>query len=453
MDFGYLTEENLGLFTDRYELTMQRGYRESEHTPLTTFSLFFRSLPDDWGFVIAAGLEQALAGLREINYGERALTHLSEEGFPEGYLEYLEDFEFTGDVRAVPEGTPVFPNEPLLEVTAPIDQAQLFETLLLNQVGFQSLIATKAARMREAVERYGDGQTLVDFGSRRAHGTDAGIKAARAAYIGGVDGTSNEAAGELYDLPVFGTMAHSWIQSFPSERAAFEAYAETYGDDTVFLVDTYDTLTGAETAREVAEDLDLDPRGVRLDSGDLAALSGEVRDRLPTSMDVFVSSGVDETFIREFFANGGIADGFGPGTALTTSADAPTLDAVYKLVAVERDGDMRPSMKLSEGKVTYPGAKRVHRISRDGDVRDVLGRVDEELPGENLLVEVMVDGEVVHDTPRIETVRDRARRLRRRLPREVRTIDDPATYPVDISDGLAATVERVQSSLRAEYGS
>lgn len=451
MEFGFLTDDTLGLFTDRYEVTMQRGYLEAEHTPEATFSLFFRSLPADWGYVIAAGLEQAIAALQEVSFGERALTHLAEEGFPEAYLDYLSEFEFTGDVRALPEGTPVFPNEPILEVTAPIDQAQLFETLLLNQVGFQSLIATKAARMREAVERHGDDQTLVDFGSRRAHGTDAGIKAARAAYIGGVDGTSNEAAGELFDIPVFGTMAHSWIQSFPDERAAFEAFAATYGGDSVFLIDTYDTLGGADTALEVAEAHDIDVRGVRLDSGNLAELSAAVRERLPASMDVLVSSGVDEHFIRSFFADGGVADGFGPGTALTTSKDAPTLNAVYKLVAVDDDGEMQPTMKLSTGKVTYPCAKRVHRVGEGDDRRDLLGRRDEDLPGEDLLVDVMADGEVTDEQPTLDSIRDRATQARHDLPEAVRANRDPARYPVNVSDGLADTVERVQAELQAAY--
>ncbi|MEF8774569.1 MAG: nicotinate phosphoribosyltransferase [Halobacteriales archaeon] len=445
--FGHLPPELLGLFTDRYELTMLRGYRETDHVPEATFSLFFRDLPTDRGYVIAAGLEQAVAYIRDIEFGKRALSHLRSEGFPEPFL------EFTGDVRAVPEGTAVFPNEPLLEVTAPIDQAQLFETLLINQVGFASLIATKAARMRDVADRHGEDVTLVDFGSRRAHGTDAGLKAARSAYVGGFDGTSNEAAGELFGLPVFGTMAHSWIQSFPTERAAFEAFVEVYGEDSVLLVDTYDTVAGAETALDVARETGVDVRGVRLDSGDLAALSREVRELLPEEMEVFVSSGIDEFAIREFFEAGGVADGFGPGTSLTTSKDAPTLNPVYKLVAVEEDGEMQPSMKLSEGKVTYPGTKSVRRFeAEDGFRRDVLARADEDVGGRELLVEVMADGEVVYDSPGLDAVRERTMETLERLPRDVRAIEDPAEYPVDVSEGLAATAERVQSELRAEMG-
>jgi len=448
--FGHLSPADLGLFTDRYELTMLRGYLESDHTPRATFSLFFRSLPTDRGYVIAAGLEQAIAYLRDLSFGERQLAHLRDEGFPADFLDYLADFEFTGDVRAVPEGTAVFPNEPLLEVTAPIHQAQLFETLLINQVGFQSLIATKAARMRDVVRRHGDGQTLVDFGSRRAHGTDAGLKAARAAYVGGADGTSNEAAGERFGLPVFGTMAHSWIQSFESERAAFEAFVEVYGADSVLLIDTYDTVEGAKTAREVAREMDVDVRGVRLDSGDLAALSRSVREVLPDSMDVFVSSGVDEYFLRSFFADGGVADGFGPGTSLTTSTDAPTLNPVYKLVAVGSDGEMRPSMKLSKGKVSYPGAKSVRRFGDDTFERDVVAERDEDVGGRDLLVDVFRDGDLVYDPPPLDSIRERTLETLAALPADVRAIEDPAEYPVAISDGLAATADRTQVALREE---
>jgi nicotinate phosphoribosyltransferase len=450
--FGYLSPDNIGLFTDRYELTMLRGYRDTGHTPRATFSLFYRSLPENRGYVIAAGLEQAIAYLQDLTFDDRQLTYLREEGFPEDFLDYLADFEFTGDVRAVPEGTAVFPNEPFLEVTAPIDQAQLFETLFLNQIGFQSLIATKAARMRDVVRREGNDQQLVDFGSRRAHGTDAGVKAARAAYVGGVDGTSNEAAGALFGIPVYGTMAHSWIQSFPSERAAFEAFTEVYGEETVLLIDTYDTVAGAKTARDVCQELDIDVRGVRLDSGDLAALSQEVRGILPDDIDVFVSSGVDEYFLQEFFDDAGVADGFGPGTSLTTSKDVPTLNPVYKLVAVEENGTMQPSMKLSKGKVTYPGAKRVHRFGDETFQRDVLARTDEDIGGRELLVEVVTDGEVVYDFPALDEIREETMSTLERLPPEVRAVENPAEYPVDVSDGLTTTAERVQSELRREMG-
>jgi nicotinate phosphoribosyltransferase len=452
-DFGYVTPENLAAFTDLYELKMLQGYVRQGHTPRATFDLFVRDLPPGRGYLLAAGLEQVVHYVEHLRFSDRLLDYLAAEGFHADFLDWLAAFEFTGEIRAVPEGTPVFPDEPLLEVTGPIAEAQLFETLVINQVGFQSLVATKAARMRDVVRREGDGQTLVDFGSRRAHGTDAGIKAARAAYIGGFDGTSNVAAGETLDVPIFGTMAHSWVQSFPTERAAFETFVAEYGDDSVLLVDTYDTAQGLQTARAVADEMDVTLRGVRLDSGDLAALSREAADVLEDA-DVFVSSGMDEYAIRDFFADGGVADGFGPGTALVTSTDAPKVEGVYKLVAVEREGSLRPAMKLSPGKVTYPGRKQVARRTVDGTFAgDTIGTATEELPGEDLLVPVVADGERVADQPSLEAIRERAMTALGRLPADVRALSDPATYPVAVSDGLEAVTDETEATLRARLGS
>jgi len=444
--FGYVTPETIGLFTDLYELTMMQGYHEVGHEPRATFDLFFRSLPPHRGYAVVAGIEQAVEYVDSVTFGDRALAYLAEQGFQDDFLDRLAAFEFTGDVRALPEGTPVFPNEPMVEVEAPLFEAQLFETLLINQVGFQTLISTKAARMRDAVERHGGDQSLVDFGSRRAHGVDAGVKAARAAYVGGFDGTSNVAAGELFDLPIYGTMAHSWVQSFPNERAAFEAFVDVYGEESVLLVDTYDTVQGARLAVDVAEEVGVDVAGVRLDSGDLVALSKAVSSFFDG--DVFVSSGMDEYEIDRFLAAGGVADGFGPGTALVTSTDAPKLEAVYKLVAVEDDGDLAPSMKLSSGKVTYPGPKSVRRVERDGQfVRDVLGERGEDGPGAELLEPVIADGEVVREPPSLASIRERSLANLRRLPADVRAFEDPATYPVEASARLDETTAALRGEL------
>jgi nicotinate phosphoribosyltransferase len=449
--FGYLTPDNAPLFTDLYELRMGQAYYNRDHNPRATFSLFFRSLPENRGYMVAAGLEQAIHHIRNISFGDRALDFLAEQGFDGSFLAHLESLEFTGEVRALPEGTPVFANEPMLEVTAPILQAQLLETALINQVGFQTLVATKASRMRDVVDRRGDGQQLVDFGSRRAHGTDAGIKAARAAYIGGFAGSSNTAAGELFGVPVFGTMAHSWVQSFESERESFETFVAEHGADSILLIDTYDTVRGAQVAREVADDAGVDVRGVRLDSGDLPALSREVDDVTP-DLDQYISSGIDEYAIREFFERDGVGVGFGPGTALVTSTDAPKVEGVYKLVAVERDGEMRPTMKLSTGKVTYPGAKSVRRVEDDGAyVRDVVGLRDEPLPGEEQLVTVIADGERMAELPTLDEARETARERRRRLPAAVRRIDDPEPYTVEISDGLQEETDGLQSELERRF--
>jgi nicotinate phosphoribosyltransferase len=445
--FGYITPENLGLFTDLYELTMLQGYHAADHNPRATFSLFFRRLPADRGYLLAAGLEQAMAYIEDLSFSDRAIEYLRNRGFDEEFLTRLEEFEFTGTVRALPEGTPVFPDEPLLEVTAPIFEAQLFETLLLNQVGFQTLVASKAARMREAVERYGDDQSLVDFGSRRAHGTDAGMKAARAAAIGGFDGTSLVAAGEEFSLPVYGTMAHSWVQSFEDEHEAFETFLDQYHDDTILLVDTYDTVEGAKLAMDVAENHDWEV-GVRLDSGDLAPLSKDVAE-IVDGCPIFVSSSMDEYKIADFLRDGGVATGFGPGTALTTSGDAPSLDLVYKLTEIERDGEMRPSMKLSSGKVTYPGAKSIRRVGEDGYERDILALRGEEGLGEEQLVLVFEDGNRVADPPELGAIADRTGTRRRNLPDDCRTLRSPATYPVEISDELRQLTDDLQAELEA----
>ncbi|MFB6362140.1 MAG: nicotinate phosphoribosyltransferase [Halobacteriales archaeon] len=440
-EFGAVTRADLGLFTDLYELTMAQGYLAADHTPRATFDLFVRELPPDRGYLVAAGLEQVVAYLEGIEFRAPAIDYLRDQGFGEPFLEWLAAFEFTGDVRAVPEGTPVFPNEPMVEVTAPIPQAQLFETLFINQVGYQTLVATKAARMRDVVRRHGDGQSLVDFGTRRAHGTDAGLKLGRAAYIGGFDGTSNALTGERFGVPVSGTMAHSWIQSFESERAAFEAFVDQYGEDSILLADTYDTHRGVELAKAVAAEQGVDIAGVRLDSGDLVALSKAAAETLPDSMGVFVSSGMDEYRIKEFLDAGGVATGFGPGTALATSADAPKLEIVYKLVAVERDGELAPTMKLSEGKQTYPGQKAIRRVEgADGYNHDVLGLRDE-IDEDDLLGDVYRDGEVVYDTPDLEDVKARVAEEVQKVPVATRAIEGPEQYPVETTDGLQRAVE------------
>ena len=273
------------------------------------------------------------------------------------------------------------------------------------------------------------------------------IKAARAAYVGGFDATSNVAAGELFDIPVSGTMAHSWVQSFESERDSFETFVAEHGEESVLLIDTYDTVRGAEIASDVVDETGVDVRGVRLDSGDLPALSKEVAEVTP-ELDQYISSGIDEYAIREFFERDGVGVGFGPGTALVTSTDAPKVEGVYKIVSIERNGEMRPTMKLSTGKVTYPGAKSVRRIEEDGRyVGDVLGLRDEELPGDEQLVTVIEDGERGFDLPDLESIRNTARERRQRLPERHRRIENPEPYDVRISDGLRTETDELQTTL------
>lgn len=453
--FGYLTPENLSLFTDLYELRMMQGFYLQDHNPTASFSLFFRELPEHRGYMIAAGLEQVLAYIEDLQFTPRTIDYLAEQGFDPSFLEYLRSFEFTGSIRAVPEGTPIFADEPIVEVTGPIIQGQLLETLIINQIGFQTLIATKAARMLDVIDRSGSGQQLVDFGSRRAHGTDGGIKAARAAYLGGFDGTSNVAAGELFNIPVVGTMAHSWIQSFPDEREAYETFLEEYGENSILLIDTYDTLEGARLTKEILEDRsDLENiAGVRLDSGDLVGLSRDVNEILPET-DQYISSGMDEYSIAEFLDNGGIGVGFGPGTSLVTSADAPTGECVYKLVAVDQNGKLEPTMKMSTGKVTYPGEKSLRRITEnDGFSHDVVGLRDEDLPGKELLQPVVAEGEIIYDIPALDTIKENARSNRQNIPVPHRKIREPEPYPVIISTGLQTMTDELQSELEAKHPS
>jgi nicotinate phosphoribosyltransferase len=454
--FGFVTPETLVGFTDLYELTMFSGYHELDHSPEATFTLYFRDLPTDRGYLLATGIEQALAALSDLSVPPELLGYLREQGFPEATLDALADLEFTGDVWAVPEGTPVFPDEPILEVTAPLPQAQLLETLLINQVGLGSLAATTAARITEVVERHGDGQAVVDFGSRRAQGVDAGLKVARAAYVGGFAGTSNVLAGHRFGVPTFGTMAHSWVQSFPDERTAFEGFVETYGPDATLLIDTYDTLEGAALAADVAAESDVPVGGVRLDSGDLVALSREVAALLAergADLDVFVSSGLDEHAIREFLDAGGVAAGFGVGTRFASLEATPNLDLVYKLAAVERGGEPTPAMKLSTGKSSYPGPKQVFRRTEDGEhVGDVVDVRGADRAGEPLLSPVVEDGAFVAECPSLEAIRERAARERRRLPAGVRAVEDPEAYPVEIGADLAALTERTRERVRERRG-
>ncbi|MEY7851147.1 nicotinate phosphoribosyltransferase [Natrarchaeobius sp. A-rgal3] len=447
---GYIEPSDLSLFTDRYELAMMEGYYESGHDPLATFSVYFRHLPPDRGYAIAAGLEQVIDYVETIEFGESAIEFLTDQGFDEDFLSYLASFEFTGEMRALPEGTPVFPNEPLLEITAPILEAQLFETFVLNQVGFQTLVATKAARMADVIRRRGDEQALIDFGSRRAHGTDAGLKAARAAYVGGFDGTSNVLAGERFGVSTYGTMAHSWVQSFDTEREAFASFADVYGDDAIYLVDTYDTVRGAERAVTVTDERDVRLGGVRLDSGDLIDLSKDVSE-IVGDAGIVVSSGVDEHFLRTFFDGGGVATAFGPGTALTTSKDAPDSGVVYKLTAIEGDGELSASMKLSPGKVIYPCEKEIYRVERDGSYRyDVLAQRDEMLEGagEPQLTTIYEDGSCVYTPPDLGSVRERTRRELETLPPRHRRVRDPEVYDVHISDGLETATRETERTIR-----
>ncbi len=442
---GAAQDISLSLFTDLYELTMAQAYWQSGVTGEACFSLFVRRLPTNRGYLIFAGLDDMLDALSELRFGEGDIASLRSMGlFDDGFLEYLADLRFTGSVRVMPEATVFFANEPVLEVTAPVIEAQVVETLLLNLFNTHTMLATKAARVVEAA----GGRTVVDFAARRTQGIDAAVKLARAAYIAGFAGTSNVLAARRYGIPAVGTMAHSFITSFDSELEAFDAYAASFPDNSTFLVDTYDTTVGIRNAICIAKDMRKkghELNAIRLDSGDLLSLSLEARSMLDAAgmrnVQVLASGGLDEFQIEDLIRAGAAIDGFGVGTNVGTSADYPWLDCVYKMV--EYDG--KPTMKLSEDKETLVGAKQVFRgVNADGmHAGDMIGCADEPKPDGTaaLLSDVMKDGERLREAPSLSELREQCSRELERLPAHYRRIRSPDEYSVVVSERLHARQE------------
>lgn len=436
------------LFTDLYELTMLHAYFNEGMEQPAVFDLFVRRLPSGRNFLVAGGLEQVLEFLENLHFSAESLQYLdSLRTFSAGFLESLQRIRFTGNVRAVPEGTIVFPQEPLIEVEAPLPQAQLIETYLLNQVTFQTVIASAAARTVISAR----GRTLVDFGSRRAHGTDAGLKAARALYLAGYASTSNVLAGRKFGIPVAGTMAHSYIQAHESEPEAFREFVQSF-PETTLLVDTYDTLQGVRRAAEVARaQKGKRISAIRLDSGDLDALSRGARQILDEAglqeVRIFASGGLNTDEIARLVAGNAPIDAFGVGTSAVVSPDAPVVDSVYKLVSYAGE----PRLKLSTDKATLPGRKQVwRRQSRGRMAGDVLSLLHEQADGQPLLVEVMTEG--YRTTAGLETlaaIRDRVRSQLELLPPEMRSLEgSDKPYKVSLSAGLQTEWSR----LAAEFG-
>lgn len=434
-------EKTSPLLTDLYELTMAASYFGNRVSADATFSLFIRGYPPNRNYFVAAGLEEALAWLEAFHFAPDDLQYLSTTGlFEADFLKFLSELRFSGEVLAMPEGTIFFANEPVLEVTAPILQAQLLETYLLNTVGFQTLIATKAARCLQAAA----GRGLVDFSLRRTQGADAGLRVARSTYLAGFSATSNVLAGRLYGIPISGTMAHSFVSAFPSEKAAFEAFARTYPDNSVFLIDTYDTLEGARQAAIVGRAMRQRGgrlRGVRLDSGDMADLSRRVRRILDAAglqeTQIFASSGFDEFKIADVIGQGAPIDAFGVGTKIGVSADAPYFDIVYKMACFEG----RPVRKLSPGKVTLAGAKQVfRRLGEDGRFADDLIGVRDEPADERvaLLEPVMGDGRCLRPRCSLQEIRSRFHDQFERLPAGCKSLREAVRYPVHLSPRLQA---------------
>ncbi len=438
------------LITDLYELNMAASYLRRGMTAPATFSLFVRALPPRRGFLVAAGLADCLDYLESFSFTAEDLGWLREAGFPEDSVRARAALSFTGDVHAVPEGRVVLAGEPLLEVTAPLPQAQLVETFLLNQVTFQTAIAAKAARCRLAA----GGIELVDFALRRTHGVDAGLAVARVSAIAGFAATSNAEAARRYGLRAAGTMAHSYIEAFRDEAAAFRAFAQDLPDRTTFLVDTYDTLAGVRAAIGVIRELGLSSGlGIRLDSGDLAGLAAAARTVLDgaglTQVRIFASGGLDEYGLARLRAAGAPVDAAGVGTKMGTSADAPYLDSAYKLVAY----DGHPVMKLSPGKVTLPGAKQAWRRPPIGE--DLLAARDEPGPAgwEPLLVPVMTGGARtgpgrLGPADAVRAARERLDRDLAALPAAALGLDDPVPPGVRVSDRLRALADTLASEHR-----
>ncbi len=440
------------LFTDQYELTMAQAYDAEGMDQLACFELFFRKMPKNRNYIVAAGLEDVLQYLENLQVRDDDLDYLRRQKiFSETFLDRLHRLSFRGDVYAMPEGTPVFPYEPIVQVVAPVVEAQLMETFIINQVHFQSVAATKAARVVGAAE----GRNVVDFGSRRAHGADAALKAARVCYLAGAGGTSNVLAGKIYGIPIVGTMAHSYIQAHDNEQQAFEAFGRLY-PDTTLLVDTYDTLVGVQKVIDLSHKLQdrfrFRIRAVRLDSGDLAELSKQTRKLLDEAglgqVRIFTSSGLDEFEIAHLLAAGAPIDGFGVGTKLVVSPDASYLDIAYKLVEYAGSG----RTKLSSKKVIYPGRKQVFRKAENGRmVRDTIGYPHEPIEGQPQLVQVMRGGRRL---PAGERSLDDSRRYAREqwesLPQHLRRLEsaEPA-YPVEVSRGVQGNLDRLRQQLAA----
>jgi nicotinate phosphoribosyltransferase len=446
---------NRALLTDLYELTMAAALFEHHIDCRATFELFVRQLPPERGYLVAAGLDSILGYLEHLCFNDEDVrflrAHPAFHTVSDAFFEYLRDFRFTGDVDAVPEGTLIFGGEPFLQVTAPMAAAQIVETYLLSVINFETLVATKAARTVRAAK----GRGVWEFGTRRAQGPQAGVRAARAAYVGGCAGTSNVLAGYLYHVPLAGTAAHSWTQVFPSERESFEALLETFPDKGILLIDTYDPIRGAETAATLGRKVP----GVRLDSGDLLEKSRHVREILDrqglTETKIVVSGDLNEYKIEELVAHGAPIDLFGVGTELATSRDVPALGVVYKLVEIEKNGKVEYKTKFSEQKAHWPGRKQIFRFSHsaaDGKGiefhHDVIGRSTEDYPdAETLIQPVMREGVRVDPKPTIEENRSKTLASLERLPERYQSLHNGPRYPVMHS----APLERLLDDVRRSY--
>lgn len=468
MTMKQFDKRNLTMVMDFYELTMSNGYfREQDRDARVAFDVFYRKNPDGGGYSIFAGLEQIIEYIQDLHFDDDDIAYLREQKiFEEDFLEYLRNFKFEGDLYAFPEGTIMYPNEPVLTIVAPLIDAQLVETAVLLQVNHQSLVATKASRIVRAAQ----GRVVSDFGARRAHNMDAAVYGARAAYIGGVNGTATVLSGEMFGIPVGGTMAHSWVMYYEDEYTAFKKYAETYPDGTVLLIDTYDVLKSGvpnaiRIAKEVLEPMGKRLKGVRIDSGDLAYLSKKTRKMLDdaglTDCQIVASNSLDEYTISSLIDQGGCIDSFGVGERLITSKSEPVFGAVYKISAVKRDGVYQPRIKVSENveKITNPGLKKVYRIYDETGkaVADLIGKYDEEIDlskpfryvdpvapwrqrtfdnctGKELQVQIFKDGKLVYEQPSLEEIRSYVnQQMKEEMWLEEQRFENPHVHYLDMT--------------------
>ena len=458
---------NLTMLTDFYEITMANGYFQTGMADdIAYFDMFFRRVPDGGGFAVMAGLEQVIDYLKDLTFTEQDIEYLRSKGiFCEEFLDYLRNFKFACDVWAVPEGTPIFPHEPIITVRGPVMQAQFVETMILLTINHQSLIATKANRIVRAAK----GRPIMEFGTRRAHGADAAIYGARAAYIGGCAGTACAIADRDHGISALGTMAHSWVQMYPDEYSAFRKYAEIYPDNCVLLVDTYNVLkSGVPAAIRVFKEMKPAKMGIRIDSGDIAYLTKKARKMLDDAglqdCKITISNSLDEYIIRDVLQEGACIDSFGVGERLITAKSEPVFGGVYKLAALETNGKMVPKIKISENveKITNPGFKKLYRLY-DKDTNKALGDVitlaDESVPegdgyeifdpnavwkrkklknfyAKNLRVQIFDHGECVYNSPDIDEIKAHAAEQIHTLWEETLRFENPQTYYVDLSQKL-----------------
>ena len=445
----FLNDKDMCIATDLYQLTMAAGYYECKKNYKSTFELFVRELPGNRSYLIAAGLEQVLYYLKHLRFTDVHLKYLKSlpvfKNVSKGFFDYLRSFRFSGDVLAMPEGAIFFANEPVLRVTAPLIEAQIIETYLLSVINYQTLIASKAARIVYAAK----GRDVIDFGTRRAHGPQAGMLAARASFIGGCVGTSNVLTSYELGIPAIGTVAHSWVMAYDDEYESYKDFHKIFPDNTIFLIDTYDSIKGAKLAAKIGKKL----KGVRLDSGDITSLSKRVRRILDDAglmhVKITASGDLNEHKISKLLDKGALIDSFGVGTDMVTSKDIPALGGVYKLVELEKDGKLVPKMKISEDKTTYPARKQVYRVFDNNKKfkKDIIGLPDDDFDAECLLLPVIRKGKVIHKTPTIQAIQRTAKRNIAQLPDRFKKLDCKISYPVTISRRLRQVRDKTIKSL------